>query len=148
MYPLTFYIKSGKIPSGFAGLTFGPVVLIDEAYRDDRGLLVHELTHVQHWAVLTALCSAVLWWLMPYDNVWTQLAISATIYGLLYQIVAPFRLWAEIHCYRRQLAVYRDEGMSEPELARRKSRLAQIIMTKYDDAHGSRSQQWIESRLQ
>jgi len=148
MYPLTFYIKSKQVLRGFAGLTFGPVVLIDEAYRSDRGLLVHELTHVQHWAVLTALCWAVLWWFMPYTSPWILAAGASSGYGILYQFVAPFRMWAEIHCYRRQLAVYRDEGASAAELARRKSRLAQIIMTKYDDAHGSRSQSWIESQLQ
>ena len=35
---------------GHAGITYGPIILIDPQYRDDKGLLAHERTHVaQFW---------------------------------------------------------------------------------------------------
>jgi hypothetical protein len=35
--------------AGFAGSASGPVIRILKAYKDDKGLYEHELTHVKQW---------------------------------------------------------------------------------------------------
>jgi len=50
MISLVFYTE-WFIPKRFGAYTIGPVCLIRTKYKEDRGLLTHELTHVkQFWS--------------------------------------------------------------------------------------------------
>ncbi len=73
------------IPARFAGFTIGALVLIRPFYRDDAGLLVHELTHVKQF--------------------WRSLGLSL----LLYQLSKTWRLRFEVEAYRAQMACYPDD---------------------------------------
>lgn len=75
-----FYVKD---LGGFGGKSYGLFVLILEAYRNDRGLHVHELAHVEQ-ALLGLL----------------------VFHALLYKFSRGYRLWAEVEAYRRQIAAY------------------------------------------
>ena len=66
------------IPARFAGITIGPVVFIRPNYKDDVGLLNHELTHVKQF------------WKNP-------------LMGLLYQFNKKYRLRYEAEAYNTQL---------------------------------------------
>jgi hypothetical protein len=72
-------IYSDNLPPDIGGQAHGPVVVIREKYKDDEGLLRHELTHVWQW--------------------WLTLGF----HPLLYLFVRPYRLWAEVAAYRRQM---------------------------------------------
>ena len=87
-YYLLFYTYNVK--EGSAGQAKGPVIKIRPAYKDDVGLLAHEVEHVRHW--------------------WCSLGFSS----ILYLLSKRFRLWAEVKCYKVQL-----EYAADRELARR-----------------------------
>jgi hypothetical protein len=75
-YPLTFYVKS--LPNGFGGKAYGPVIVIIEKYRNDKGLHAHELTHVKQW-------------------VWT-LGLLPFLY-----LIPKCKLWFEVQAYKEQM---------------------------------------------
>lgn len=73
------------IPERFAALTFGPFVFIRPQYRDDRGLLEHELVHVAQF--------------------WRTLGLN----GLGYLFSKSYRLHCELEAYREQLRWYAND---------------------------------------
>jgi len=62
-------------------------IWIRPKYEKDNGILEHEKTHVR------------------------QFYFTLGFHGLLYLLCKPYRLWAEIQAYRKQLEVYRGEGV-------------------------------------
>ena len=77
MFSKVFYTDL-LIPERFAGMTLGPFVFIRPSYKDDIGLLNHELTHVKQF------------WKNP-------------LMGLLYQFSKKYRLQYEAEAYNTQL---------------------------------------------
>ena len=77
-YPLVFYTDFG-VPQGSAGCARGPVAFIRPEYRDDKGLLAHELEHVKQW------------WL------------TFGLHSFLYLLVPFYRLNSEVEAYKVQL---------------------------------------------
>ena len=67
------------IPQRFAALTVAFVVLVRPQYRNDAGLIAHELTHVKQF--------------------WRTLGFN----GLLYWLVPSYRQKYEVEAYRAQL---------------------------------------------
>lgn len=93
----------------------GPVVRIRPKYRDrgDDGIHLHELEHVRQWyaglIIGVALAIALLFVpeLAEFSTYWhTALLAGIGIHGLLYRLLWPYRLWAEVTAYRKQLATY------------------------------------------
>ena len=76
-YPLTFFVQS--LSGDAAGRANGPLIRILEKYRDDEGLYQHELMHVKQWFATLGLHSA------------------------LYFLYRPYRQWAEVQAYRKQM---------------------------------------------
>ncbi len=77
-----FYVEDlGK----FAGTSNGFFVRIVEKYKDDRGLLEHELQHCRQFYRT---------FMLPHV--------------LLYKFVSKYRYFAEIECYRIQLKFAKD----------------------------------------
>lgn len=75
---LIFYTNK-FVPSRFAAVTYGPVILIRPAYKNDLGLLEHEKVHVkQFWRTLGLL-------------------------GIFYLLSNKFRLKCEVEAYKEQL---------------------------------------------
>ena len=79
-----------NMPDWKAGYSKAWFIGIRPAYKDDKGLLFHEIEHVRHW--------------------WYSLGFSS----ILYLLSKRFRLWAEVNCYKVQL-----EYAADRELARR-----------------------------
>lgn len=73
------------VPAPFAGYTIGPLIFIRPAYRDDAGLLAHELVHRWQWFRTLAL------------------------HSVLYAASRRYRLAAEIEAYREQATHYADD---------------------------------------
>ncbi len=60
-------------------MNYGPIILIDPAYRDDLGLLAHEREHMAQWIMTLGL------------------------HSLLYRFSKQYRFWSEVRAYRVQL---------------------------------------------
>jgi hypothetical protein len=72
------YYTHRFIPERFSAHNRGPFVFIRPQYRDDQGLLAHELIHVRQW----------------YRN---------PLFGIFYRFSKAFRLRVEVEAYREQL---------------------------------------------
>lgn len=84
MIKLVFYTDN-LIPEQFAGITRWFIVLIRPKYKDDAGLLAHELVHVsQFWR-------------------------SVGVLPILYRFSKKWRLVLEVEAYREQLKYYSDD---------------------------------------
>lgn len=83
MISLTIY--TDKLPDNVAGRTNGFVIRIKPSYRDDAGLLAHELVHVKQW--------------------WVTLGL----HSLLYLLSDRYKLWAEVQAYKEQAKHYADD---------------------------------------
>lgn len=73
-------VYTDRIKNGFAGCANAMVVRIRPAFKDNEGLLQHERVHVRQAYRLLFL-----------------------IHALLYLLIAPYRLRAEVEAYRKQL---------------------------------------------
>lgn len=74
---LIFY--TDNLPEGVGGCANAFVVRIKTKYREDMGILNHELCHVWQW--------------------WFTLGVG----GILYRFSRAYRLWAEAQAYRVQM---------------------------------------------
>jgi hypothetical protein len=72
-------IYTTRFLKGFAGYTYGPIILIDPAYKDDLGLLAHEQTHVKQF--------------------WRTFGL----HPILYYFSESYRLKSEVEAFRVQL---------------------------------------------
>lgn len=68
------------VPENAAGCARGPLIFIRPKYRNDRGLLAHERTHVQQWLRTVGL------------------------HSFLYLFSKQYRLKSEVEAYQAQLA--------------------------------------------
>jgi len=68
-----------RVPKRFAGVSYGVLVIIRPAYKDDEGLLAHELHHCKQW--------------------WRTLGI----YGILNHFSKRWRFKYEVEAYAVQL---------------------------------------------
>lgn len=75
---LIFYTNK-FVPSRFAAVTYGPIILIRPAYKNDIGLLEHEKIHVKQF--------------------WRTFGLT----GLFYLFSKKYRLDCEIEAYKEQL---------------------------------------------
>jgi hypothetical protein len=85
-YPLVFYTTS--LPEGVAGRANGPIIRINNDYKDDYGLYKHELMHVKQWF------------------------FTLGIHPILYKLIPKYRLWAEVQCYKEQARHYQEDKKS------------------------------------
>jgi len=82
-----------NMPDWKAGYSRAWFIGIRPAYKDDKGLLFHEIEHVRHW--------------------WYSLGFSS----ILYLLSKRFRLWAEVNCYLVQLKYAADRGLARRSFA-------------------------------
>lgn len=67
------------VPDNAAGCARGPLIFIRPKYRNDRGLLAHEQTHVQQWLR------------------------TGGLHSFLYLFSKKYKLAAEVEAYKEQL---------------------------------------------
>ena len=85
---ITIYVSSNNILlCGYAGKNWGPVTLIDERYKDDKGLLEHERTHYKQF-------------------------LKNPLMGLFYMFSEKYRLKYEVEAYAVQLSYCPDKVYS------------------------------------
>jgi len=77
--PCLIFYSDTRLKDWQDGATFGPVVIIRPTYKNDLGLLAHELFHTKQW-----------WLTLGTHPIW-------------YNLVPKYRYWSEIWAYRRQL---------------------------------------------
>lgn len=99
------------------------MVRIREKYRNDKGILEHELEHVRQWyrpilggALITALGSVAMMVQMAGDQtestllmILTGAFVGACVHPLLYKFVKKYKLWAEVSAYKVQNDCYPDD---------------------------------------
>ena len=101
--PAIVFYTDKLIPKRFGAYTIGPIVLIRPKYKDNEGLLQHELTHVK------------------------QMYRTLLLHGLFYLLSKGYRLRAEVEAYRVQLQY--PPASESPHKYRKK--FAKFIATKY-----------------
>ena len=106
MMPLALVVYTRLLPERKAGLTIGPLVLIQKRYRGDKGLLAHEMEHAR------------------------QFWVTFGLHLVLYPFCQSYRLWAEAVAFARQVKPDRSDldAMAE-RLARSCYRLG---ITRYE----------------
>ena len=104
--PLALVVYTRLLPERKAGLTIGPLVLIQTRYRGDKGLLAHEMEHAR------------------------QFWVTFGLHLVLYPFCQSYRLWAEAIAFARQVNPDRSDldAMAE-RLARSSYRLG---ITRYE----------------
>lgn len=124
-----------NVPSGFGGVTYGPWVRILPKYREDAGLLQHELEHVkQFWISLLA---AAPWLYTLFAAEQSDLLRGyAVAVGLIVVSLFAMRkgliLQAEVAAYRVQLKVsVESKNLSLTQAETRAKLFAGFIATKY-----------------
>ena len=82
-------VYTERVPKGSAGCANGPVIRILPEYKNDEGLLQHELIHVQQ-----------------------AYRLLFIFHALLYYFNDSYRLQAEVEAYRKQLEYSPDKTYS------------------------------------
>jgi len=98
-----FYVE--KVRDGFAGVSYGFFIKIAEKYKDDIGLLNHELHHCKQFY-----------------------ATGGVVHAFLYAFVSRYKYWAELTAYRVQLKSAVDDADRE----RLVKKFAYFIANKYN----------------
>lgn len=157
-YPFVFYVdKESIFPNG--GLTHAFIIRIAKEYKDDEGLLAHELNHVKNWLVFgliaffatcILLSRSVLEQLgvslnLNYNDIFTVSGvIGFSFYGLMYVLSKKFRYNQEFQCYKIQLNTYSDTE-NKP---RRAQLFAGFIKNRYKNCTNLSEQEITEKLLQ
>ena len=89
IFPAIISYPDSGIKEGSAGTTSGIFIKIRPNYKDDKGLLEHELVHVKQWYR------------------------TFTLHSILYKYSSKYRLNSEIEAYKVQLKVNKDEGKQD-----------------------------------
>ena len=82
-YPFVFYVDS--LPPNIGGVANGFIIRILKKYKDDVGILKHELLHVKYWF------------------------FSLSLSSVLYSLSDKYKLWEEVQAYKEQLKHYPDD---------------------------------------
>lgn len=77
-----------------------PIIQINPAFKGDKGLEIHEYTHVYQylaWFFITGIP------LLVYTHWMIALLVAVSANDLLYTFVMPYQKWCEVQAFRRQL---------------------------------------------
>lgn len=110
------------LPDGVGGLAHGPRVLIRPWYRDDLGIVHHELEHVRQWwvagLVVASLIVLALIAAVRFGGLDEGLAVRIGAFwpvafmshSLAYRFIRRYRIWAEVKAYREQMCYPDNQG--------------------------------------
>lgn len=101
-----------QLAPGVGAEARGPLVRVLYRYGTDDGIHRHELEHVKQWlraAVIAAalLAPPVLWLGLPA----ALIGLAFGVHQLLYLLVKPYRLYAEVRAYRAQMRYPASDGV-------------------------------------
>lgn len=105
-----YFLKyTDNIKSGFGGCAFGPFIKIRPKYANDKGLLLHEIEHVNQWwrCLFICLIASALFGVIGIGILSSlSLALAPSLHGVLYRFSRKYRLRSEVSAYRKQLSYY------------------------------------------
>jgi hypothetical protein len=107
----TYY--TDKLKANVAGQANGPIVAINPKYKTDKGLHEHEYVHVNQfylcWFIAAVIVALVVYFLQLNQINYFYCLTAAGTHGILYLLLKPYRLWAEVSAYKEQLKHYPDD---------------------------------------
>jgi len=83
--PCLIFYRDTRLKDWQGGAAYGPIIIIREKYKNDKGLHEHELFHAKQW--------------------WLTLGT----HGIWYKLIPKYRYWSEIWAYRRQVKLNPDQ---------------------------------------
>lgn len=92
-----------------------PFIVINKEHKGDKGLLVHEITHVYQYFFWFVVVGIVL---LLTTNWLVALVGAISTHDLLYTLVRPYRQYAEVTAFKRQLRVGGSIEVAAKALAR------------------------------
>lgn len=105
---LIFIVDSLKPNTG--GCANGPIVRLLTKYQNDEGILKHELEHVKQFWSLALPITIIIFALTRFLKIDSSYAIiGIATHSLLYGFVKPYRYWAELKAYAKQLYYSKDK---------------------------------------
>lgn len=114
-------IYTDDLPPNVGGCANGPIIRIRHKYRDDSGILAHELVHVRQWyagVLIGALLAALLYWqpfampwLASWQGAWPMALIAGVALHPLMTAIPAYRLWKEVRAYKEQARHYPDDRL-------------------------------------
>jgi len=124
-------LYTDKVPEGSAGYASMWFIRIRPEYKDDKGLLEHEICHVKNFwlnffvsaAILTGIAFGI-YHFYPSPYVFCPIPLSIITDWALYKI-PRFRLWEEVKCFRVQMEYAEDKEAARQAFALR-------LATHYD----------------
>jgi hypothetical protein len=102
IYHITY---TDKVPNGHAGGSQFWNIYINPKYKDDRGLLEHEIDHVGLFWTCFIVSLVILAFSGVYFQTFYVLILVPFCFGLKDILIKfkPFLQWAEVRAYRKQL---------------------------------------------
>jgi len=109
-----------NVPNGHAGATRLWMIYINPAYKDDRGLLEHEIDHVNLFWAMFLVSLFILIGVGIYLQSLYILILVPFCFGLKDILIKfkPFLRWAEVKAYKKQLQ-YPPASMGDVEVYRK-----------------------------
>lgn len=99
-------IQYTALDPSIKGRSFGVLIQIDEKYKEDKGLLVHERVHVKQFLRLwlTSILIGVVLLSLGYDYGILPIIAGIGLHGLLYKFSKVYRYKAEIEAFGYSIA--------------------------------------------
>lgn len=112
LFPPAVSVIVKELPPNYGGVAYGPFIKILEKYKDDVGLLKHELVHAgQFWigGIISLLILAAMYHFNVPVEYWAISGVGLAFHGLAYLISDKYKLWAEVQAYKEQNKHYSDD---------------------------------------
>ena len=108
-WPLALMFTTSTLPNGIGGVAVMFWTTVLDKYRDDTGLMMHELEHVkQFWRLaLLSIPLVILLWGLSLPLGFALWPVPA--HSLLYRVSKRYRLYCEVEAYRLQASSYPDD---------------------------------------
>lgn len=109
LLPPALVISVPKL-SNRGGMAIGPIAIVINKYKDDEGLIKHELEHVlQFWIISIVSCISIfgLSKAFSFNSIYTLLGLS--VYWISYLLISKYRYWCELTAYTVQLKYSTDK---------------------------------------
>ena len=94
-----------KYGNGEGGRQLGPLIRINEKYREDTGLLAHEVEHVKQWWIVSIICATLWFTFVPIQELSVGFSwLPFMAYHFLHR-VPTIQKWIVVRCWRVQLSL-------------------------------------------
>jgi hypothetical protein len=127
---MKFYIVKTVKDYKYKGNTRAFVITLNEKYKDDKGLLAHEVEHVKQWYFVFFTSFLLISFLF---NPLVALPFSLLVWPFLYGGIPLFRKWSEVFAFRKTIEHSEDKEKALRSSAKKLSSGYNLKLT-YDEA--------------